>query len=207
MSFNQKKTEKLVSDLEKFFYSDDTSIALSDGLIVDSYQKFAKKELTKTGKQWLSTNFYNQGDIVTDDNFVYVAKQDTNENINNLAHWSKIKTADSKIGRGLAGFVAFDMSVNMIMQSQNVQSVLVVSDDELHVIVDDNIRAGANTPLIFGFSFEAINIDDSLIQVNLIHNKDYAVVGKCIENNDNTLKIKINIHEIKYKPIINIMFL
>jgi len=207
MSFNQKKTEKLVSDLERFFYSGDTSITLSDGLIVNSYQKFTKSELTKTGKQWLSTNFYNQGDIVTDDNSVYIAKQDTNENINNLAHWSKIKTADSKIGRGLTGYVAFDMSINMIMQSQNVQSVLVVSDDELHIIVDDNIRAGANTPLMYGFSFEAINIDDSLIQANLINNKDYAVVGKCIENNDNTLKIKINIHEVKYKPIINIMFL
>lgn len=204
--------ENLINDLNNFYGKTGASftdnVTLSDGFEMESYRKFVINELTRTGNTWVSDKLYLEDDMLTYNNKLYVAIAN---NINmqpdlNVLKWSEIKKEGSSSGFGLNGFVSFEVTEGTIISSENVDSVTKISETEYQIIVSDLIRKGAGNRLIWAFSYESLDIDESLIRYNSPYK--YFIKGKCSVNSDNTLRINLNTDStLEFSPIINLVFM
>lgn len=203
------KLKKFSSDLDLFLTTHETQdVVLSDGAIIPSYRKFAKEKSLKNARKWNADYTYDAGDVVSDNEKLYLALKNTREPLSNRTDWRFIVNASGMQGTGLSAFCSYDTLTNEITTSRNILSVVRPSTDEIHIIVDNAIRAGANKKLMWAFSYESIYMDENLANIPNENQPSsfYSIYGRCFYNNDNTIKILLNLSIAKHQPILNFIF-
>jgi hypothetical protein len=202
-----------INDYNAFIQGGPTAnVTLSDGFVMPSYQKYMLSQIVSNAATWTAATTYIIDDMISWNGALYVSltnnvgKQPDVSTID----WKLISFTGTKSGRGIIGFVSFQLKSGNIITSKNVLAVNVLNSNEFSVVVNDSIRAGAGKKLVYAISYDSVEISSwsriagASIYTDLHY--DYFISGRTELNLDNTIQILINGAYVNWNSRIDIIF-